>query len=111
MFEFSDSTTLGTVQTVDTASVIVEISDIDRLQRLQVNRLVALQSSRAGECLIGVIQKIARSLDLRSKITEDIEATLGIEEAPALNVVRIALIGTLIGRIGGPPVSEKVPPG
>ena len=101
MFDFSVTHTLGTVQTVDTASVIVEVSNIEQLKRLQVNRLVALQSSRAGESLIGVVQKIARSLDPKVKTdNEMISADLALDQDASINLVRIALIGTLIGRVG-----------
>ena len=61
IFNYQDEDALGTVISVDTAIVIVTVSDIQKLRRLQVNRLVLLQSSRPGEHLIGVVQKIVRS--------------------------------------------------
>jgi hypothetical protein len=100
MFEFTSARTLGTVQTVDTASVVVEVSNIEQLKRLQVNRLVALQSSRAGESLIGVVQKIARSLDPKAPVTEEMAGEVPFDVDVSINLVRIALIGTLIGRVG-----------
>ncbi len=100
MFEFTSARTLGTVQTVDTASVVVEVSNIEQLKRLQVNRLVALQSSRAGESLIGVVQKIARSLDPKAHVTEEMAGEVPFDVDVSINLVRIALIGTLIGRVG-----------
>ncbi len=100
MFDYSAARTLGTVQTVDTASVVVEVSNIEQLKRLQVNRLVALQSSRAGEGLIGVVQKIARSLDPKAQITEEMASELPLDSDASINLVRVALIGTLIGRVG-----------
>jgi len=100
MFDFSSESSLGTVQTVDTASVVVEVLNVEQLKRLQVNRLVALQSSRAGEALIGLVQKIARSLDPKAQVTEEIGTEIGIEPDGAINLVRVVLIGTLIGKIG-----------
>ena len=65
---------------------------------MQVNRLVALQSSRAGEYLIGVVQKIVRSM----KEARDIGEPDSDEEMSQFeeNIVRVALIGTHIDRKG-----------
>lgn len=100
MFSFNEERILGTVQTVDTASVVVEVSNIDQLKHLQVNHLVALQSSRSGESTVGIVQRIARSLDQKAPISDAILEELSIIEAPTINLVRVALIGTLIGRVG-----------
>ena len=54
IFDYQDADALGTVTAVDTATVVVKVSDVEKLRRMQVNRLVVLQSSRAGEYLIGV---------------------------------------------------------
>ncbi len=98
IFNYQDTEALGTVIAVDTAMVIVHVADVEKLRRMQVNRLVLLQSSRAGEHLIGVIQKIVRSMK-EAKAIGDGEAA---EEAslPEENIVRVALIGTHIDRIG-----------
>ncbi|WP_230293368.1 ATP-binding protein [Croceicoccus sp. Ery5] len=98
IFDFGDGEALGSVISVDTAAVVVRVDDLDRLKRLQVNRLVVLQSSRPGQHLIGVVAKITRKPDDR-----DLE---GMEESDAdlvpneNNLVRIALIGTLIDKEG-----------
>jgi uncharacterized protein len=99
IFDYSDDEALGTVESVDTATVIVKVGDIERLRQLQVNRLVVLQSSRPGQHLLGMIQKITRSIiqpDVRQRPNLDQEE----EERSEINLVRIALIGTLIDRIG-----------
>ena len=95
---YEDADALGRVQSVDTATVIVRIDDIEALRALQVNRLVALQSSRAGHHLIGIIQKITRTaLEERAEIS-------GIDREdhafPEVNLVRVILIGTLIDQLG-----------
>ena len=84
----------GKVSTVDTGTVIVRVDDVEKLRRLQVNRLVCLQSSRPGEHLIGVVQKIVRSLKEAKAMGEDelADGEAVLEE----NIVRIALIGTHI---------------
>ena len=94
IFNYNDTDALGKVSTVDTGTVIVRVDDVEKLRRLQVNRLVCLHSSKPGEHLVGVVQKIVRSLKETKAMGEnelsDGEAML--EE----NIVRIALIGTHI---------------
>ena len=97
IFNYQDEDALGTVISVDTAIVIVTVSDIQKLRRLQVNRLVLLQSSRPGEHLIGVVQKIVRSRsEVKTIGDDDFDAEMDVEQ----NIVRIALIGTHIDRQG-----------
>lgn len=67
ILDFSDADALGRVLSVDTATVVVRVDDIESLRSLQVNRLVALQSSLAGQKLIGIIQKITRTAVEESK--------------------------------------------
>ena len=92
IFNYGDEEALGTVSAVDTATVVVRVADVEKLRRLQVNRLVLLQSSRPGEHLIGMVQKIVRSLKETKAIGEDELA--GDEFPPEENIVRISLIGT-----------------
>lgn len=61
ILNYDDGETFGRVQSVDTATVVVRVDDVETLRTLQVNRLVALQSSRAGQHLVGIIQKITRT--------------------------------------------------
>lgn len=97
IFNFSDEEALGRVKSVDTATVIVQVDDIEALRALQVNRLVTLQSSLAGQKLIGVIHKITRTALEEAKVS-DIDQT---EQAHTeVNLVRITLIGTLLDREG-----------
>ena len=98
IFNYSDTEALGTVIAVDTATVVIRVEDVDKLRRMQVNRLVMLQSSRAGEHLIGVIQKIVRSVKETKSVVE-VDPT-DDESPPEENIVRVALIGTHIDRKG-----------
>jgi hypothetical protein len=98
IFNFQDADALGTVIAVDTATVVVRVADVEKLRRMQVNRLVMLQSSRAGEHLIGVIQKIVRSMKEAKALAEGETTDEGV--SPEENVVRVALIGTHIDRKG-----------
>ena len=98
IFNYTDTDALGKVSTVDTGTVIVRVDDIEKLRRLQVNRLVCLQSSRPGEHLVGVVQKIVRSLK-EAKAMGEHELADG-ETMLEENIVRVALIGTHIDRKG-----------
>lgn len=98
IFQFPEEDALGTVSAVDTGTVVVRVVDVDKLRRLQVNRLVALQSSKPGEHLIGMVQKIVRSAKEMRFIGE--EEPDGDDSLPEENVVRVALIGTHIDRRG-----------
>lgn len=98
ILNYEDHEALGAVQSVDTATVIVRVKDVEALRSLQVNRLVALQSSMAGQHLIGIIQKITRTALESKAVGNELD---GLEVAtPEVNLIRIALIGTLIDQIG-----------
>lgn len=97
IFAYNDDEALGRVRSVDTATVLVAVDDVERLRKLQVNRLAVLQSSRPGQHLIGIIQKITRTaVEGPPFIDEDNE----VGERDEINVVRIVLIGTFADKIG-----------
>jgi len=101
IFNFNDADALGSVISVDTAAVIIRVDDLDRLKRLQVNRLVVLQSSKAGQHLIGVVVKITRKPDDRTITVDMVENDdNGIAEPNENNLVKITLIGTLLDKVG-----------
>ncbi|QZH74986.1 MAG: ATP-binding protein [Erythrobacter sp.] len=100
IFSFKDADALGSVISVDTAAVIIRVDDLDRLKRLQVNRLVVLQSSKAGQHLIGVVVKISRKPDDRAIAVGLPENGDEIAEPNENNLVRITLIGTLLDKVG-----------
>ena len=103
ILDYQDEEALGRVRAVDTANVTVAVEDVARLRKLQVNRLAALQSSRPGQPLVGIIQKITRNASDGGSRTDRSDAAEGPDDddlGDEINVVRIALIGTLIDRIG-----------
>ena len=97
IFDFEDNEALGVVDAVDTASVSIRVDDLDCLRRLQVNRLVVLQSSRPGQHLVGIVSKITRRL---GDPIQESEETTDLFLVPQTNQVRVTLIGTLIDRVG-----------
>jgi len=93
IFAYKDEDALGQVASVDTATVIVEVNDIEQLKRLQVNRLAVLQSSKPGQHLIGLITQVTRKR--QQPATADTE-----EEPEELNLCKISLIGSLLDKDG-----------
>lgn len=108
IFNYQDSDALGRVVEVDTATVVVRVDDADKLRSLQVNRLVLLQSSRSGEHLIGVVQKIVRSSRNPSKTVSQVskpDADHSPEQTDISyeDIVSITLIGTHFNKRGTQP--------
>jgi len=94
IFKFSDEDALGTVSSVDTATVIIAIEDSEQLKRLQVNRLAVLQSSKPGQHLIGLISQVTRK---RLAVGHND----GDENEPSeQNLCKVALIGSLLDADG-----------
>jgi DNA helicase HerA-like ATPase len=98
LFTFDDRDALGVVRAVDTASVVVGVDNLALLRKMQVNRLVVLQSSRAGQFLIGIVQRIVRD----APTAKELEAEEQTSESLVAehNTVKVTLIGTFIEREG-----------
>ena len=98
LFDFSNDESIGSVYSVDTGTVLISVSNLDALRSLQVNHLIVLRSSRAGQHLIGLINKIMRKSLLglhENSDDEELDDRILVE-----NVVRVNLIGTLLDAIG-----------
>lgn len=98
IFSFGDSDALGVVRAVDTASVVVGVDNLELLRKMQVNRLVVLQSSKAGQYLIGIVQRIVRDAPTAKEIEQEEET--GEAQLAERNTVKVTLIGTFIERDG-----------
>lgn len=98
ILDFADNESLGKIISVDTATVTIRVDELERLKRIQVNRLTAIRSTKAGQHLIGIVSRITRKagdeVELKEAV-EDPEAAL-----PENNLVRVALIGTLVDKEG-----------
>lgn len=98
IFKFEESKTIGTVFSVDTSTIIVKVDELDKLRKLQVNHLIAVKSSKAGQHLIGIINRITRKVsDEESPVTEDLGMTNFLLTE---NILKVNLIGTLIDKYG-----------
>ncbi len=98
IFKFEDEASIGTVFSVDTTTIIVKVDELDKLRKLQVNHLVAVKSSKAGQHLIGIINRITRKVSDDEKPLGD---DLGLNGFLLTeNIVKVNLIGTLIDKHG-----------
>lgn len=96
IFNYDDMEVFGKVQGVDTTTVIVQVTDIEQLSKLQVNNLVAIRSSKRGQTLIGMVSKIMRKFADLSDFEFDTEENI----VTSTDIVKLNLIGTLIDKDG-----------
>lgn len=94
IFEYTPEELLGTVESVDTSTVIVKVENDDKLRGLQVNHLISVQSSKIGQHLIGLVSKIIRKSAYSDPIA-DLSPELGF------NIIKVILIGTHFDRDAG----------
>ncbi|MDE5562517.1 MAG: ATP-binding protein [Clostridiales bacterium] len=87
IFENNHDDFLGTVESVDTATVLIKVDNEEKLRNLQVNHLLAIQSSKTSQHLIALVSKIIRKA---SYIEED--EVDSIEKS--FSVIKAVLIGT-----------------
>jgi len=92
IFNFKPEEILGTVESVDTSAVIVRVENDERLRDLQVNHLVAVQSTKTNQHLIGLVSKIVRKPAL-----SDIETPIDIYQC--FNSLKIILIGVHLDKL------------
>lgn len=98
IFKFEEDKSIGTIFSVDTSTVIVKIEELEQLRKLQVNHLVAVKSSKAGQHLIGIINRITRKV---SDDNDSVGDDLGFSGFLLTeNILRVNLIGTLIDKHG-----------
>lgn len=98
IFNFDDNQAIGTVFSVDTATVIIKVQELDKLRKLHVNQLVAIRSAKAGQHLIGLINRITRKA---SDEENPVEGDLGLNGFLFTeNILKVNLIGTLLDRHG-----------
>ncbi|OFY90200.1 MAG: ATPase [Bacteroidetes bacterium RIFCSPLOWO2_12_FULL_31_6] len=98
IFNFDDSQAIGTVFSVDTATVIIKVQELEKLRKLHVNQLVAIRSAKAGQHLIGLINRITRKA---SDEENPVESDLGLSGFLFTeNILKVNLIGTLLDKHG-----------
>ena len=95
MFDYEAEESIGTVESVDTGTVVVHVENEEKLKVLQVNQLVALRSSKVGQFLIGLVVKI-----MRKTSSEPIDTDMPDNGNIIENVMKVTLIGTHIDKVG-----------
>lgn len=93
IFTFNDNSYVGTVQAVDTASVVVSVENETVLSNIKVNNLVIINASKERQTLIGMVNKIIRKFNDFIQLEDD-------EEITTEDIVKINLIGTLLDKDG-----------
>ncbi len=93
IFDYDKLESFGKVQGVDTANVLVVVTDTNQLSKLQVNNLVAIRASKRGQTLIGMVSKIMRKFIDMPELEEE-------EIAASNDIVKLTLIGTLMDKDG-----------
>ncbi len=101
IFDYKDADAIGEVFAVDTASVVITVGDVLKLRTVQVNRLVVLRSARAGQHLVGIVQKILR----RGVVGDAPDGDDTREETSTVveNLLKVTLVGTLLDLVGDRP--------
>ena len=98
IFDYDNDDAIGAVYSVDTGTVLIGVTDVEALRRLQVNHLVVLRSSRPGQHLIGLINKILRKALVG--VGENTDSDVQDDRTLVENIVRVSLIGTLLDAVG-----------
>lgn len=98
ILHFEDNAAIGTVFSVDTATVIIKVEELDKLRKLHVNQLVAIKSAKAGQHLIGLISRITRKASGEEETSESDSGLSGFLFTE--NILKVNLIGTLLDKHG-----------
>jgi hypothetical protein len=93
-FEKNSPEKIGVVESVDTANVVIKVENVENLKRMQVNHLVVIQSSKVGQHLIALVNKIMRKSSVDA-MDEENTPVYSVE-----NIVKATLIGTHIDKVG-----------
>ena len=100
VLDFNRDDTLGTVESVDTSTVVIRVDSDEKIKGLQVNHLLSIQSPRVGQQLIGMVSKIIR----KSTDSDDVLDEFGTPHL-SYNIIRAVLIGTHYDKDG---ITENV---
>lgn len=96
LFDFDRAERIGVVQSVDTGTVVVRVTEAEQLSMLQVNHMVVIRASMPGQTLIGMVSKIMRKYGDEADLAEG-------EEIATADIVKITLVGTLLDMEGSIP--------
>lgn len=93
IFNFDDQVPIGKVQSVDTSMVVIHVEQSEMLSKIQVNHMIAIRSSKVGQWLIGLVNKIMRKYDKDSEFDDG-------EEVVTSDIIKLTLVGTFLDKVG-----------
>lgn len=91
---FKDNDRLGRVVTVDTSRVLISVEEHKQMTSIAVGNLIAIQGRTASEYLIGIIERVTRSISeklLLEETSNEGEIPLGESQD---DFIKAVLIGT-----------------
>lgn len=91
---FEDKDQLGRVVTVDTSRVLISVGEHEQMTSIAVGNLIAINGRTANEFLIGIIERVTRSISeklLLDETSDDGSIPLGESQD---DFIRAVLIGT-----------------
>lgn len=97
---FTEADHLGRVASVDTSKVLIDADDPNLVTQVGIGNLVAIKGATEREFLIGITERVTRSLreDLMEEVLEDAEVVdLGPRPADLIRVVLIGTYRTVVG--------------
>lgn len=92
IFNLDQNSFIGTVQAVDTTSVVISVDNESVLSSIKVNNLVIIKASKERQTLIGMVNKIIR------KFSDELDEET--DEISTDDIVKVNLIGTLLDKYG-----------
>lgn len=93
IFNFDGQVPIGKVQSVDTSMIVIHVEQSEMLSKIQVNHMIAIRSSKVGQWLIGLVNKIMRKYDKETEIDEEGEIVTS-------DIIKLTLVGTFIDKVG-----------
>lgn len=92
--QFKNDDRVGRVKAVDTSRVLIEVQDSALITRVGIGNLVAVRGATEREFLIGMTERVTRSLrDAMLDQDEDYATELPLTPHPE-DIIRVVLVGT-----------------
>jgi uncharacterized protein DUF87 len=105
--QFEESDRIGRVAAVDTSKVLIDVDDPHLMTRVGVGNLIAVRGATEREFLIGITERVTRSLREEMLEVDDGETDVIEMGLRSEDVIRAVLIGTFRTIHGDQPNSFK----
>lgn len=99
VLQFGETDLIGTVASVDTSRVLVDVSDPQLLTRIGIGNLVAIKGSTEREFLIAITERVTRTLkeELVADGSSELDEHIEISPSDSLRAVMIGTFRTVDG--------------